>query len=138
MTDVTLERGIRRQPGTICDRCMSCVAGCSPGAIVHIREGKTVRIRIEDTTCEWADIDLGKCALSYHGGDAAMSPFIHKSFPGWNIDVTQLQMSEETAYKFGWTLSTASWRATDEFPEGADHRGARATEKVGRRRQLWG
>ncbi|NLS77501.1 MAG: hypothetical protein GXY76_09610 [Chloroflexi bacterium] len=118
ITDLELEPDPLVEPGTICDRCMSCVQGCAPRAIPHIREGKTVKIQIEDTVYEWGDIDLGKCALSYHGGDSSVSPFIHKSFPGWNIDVTQQEMSEEAAYKFGWSLSTSPWRATDEFPGG--------------------
>ena len=117
ITDAELEPTPLVKPGTICDRCMQCVRGC-PGAIPHIREGKTVKIQIEDYTYEWADVDLGKCTLMYHGGDPRTSPFLHKDFPGWKFEVTEQELSEEAAYKFAWTLSTARWRATDEFPSG--------------------
>lgn len=118
ITDLALEPDPLVEPGTICDRCMECVRGCAPGAIPHIKENRTVQIQIEDKTYLWGDVDMGKCALSYHGGDASMSPFIHKSFPGWNIDVSQQEMSEESAYKFAWTLSTQPWRVTAEDPSG--------------------
>lgn len=118
ITDLVLEPDPLVEPGTICDRCMECVRGCAPGAIPHIRERKTVQIQIGDKTYMWGDVDMGKCTLSYHGGDASVSPFIHKSFPGWNIDVSQQEMSEESAYKFAWTLSTQPWRATAEDPSG--------------------
>jgi len=118
ITDVPLEPDPLVAPGTICNRCMECVRGCPVGAIPHIREGKTIQVRIENYTYTWADIDLGKCALSYHGADSTMSPFIHKSLPGWNFDVSQQDLPEEAAYKIAWTLSTAKWRATKQFPSG--------------------
>lgn len=118
ITDMPLEPDPLLPPGTLCDRCMQCVKGCSACAIPHRKEQKTVRIRIEDYTYEWADVHMGRCTLSYHGGDAMNSPFIHRDFPGWNIDVTQQDMSEDAAYKFAWTLSTTGWRKSQEFPSG--------------------
>jgi len=118
ITDLALDPDPLLEPGTICRKCMQCVKGCPVMAIPHMREKRTVRIQIEDKVYEWGDVDMGKCTLSYHGGDATVSPFIHKSFPGWNIDVTQQEMSEEAAYKFCWTLSTTPWRETAEFPSG--------------------
>ncbi|HEX2998850.1 MAG TPA: hypothetical protein VHR86_01230, partial [Armatimonadota bacterium] len=103
ITDMPLEPDPLVEPGTMCNRCMQCVKGC-PGAIPHIKEGKTIKIQIEDKTYEWADVDMGKCTLMYHGGDPRTSPFIHKDFPGWEFDVTKQEMSEEAAYKFAWTL----------------------------------
>jgi len=82
------------------------------------REGKTVQIHIEDHTYTWADVDMGKCTLMYHGGDPRMSPFLHTSFPGLKFDITEQTMSEEEAYKMVWPLSTGRWRATEEFPSG--------------------
>ena len=117
ITDLDLEPDPLVPPGTICDRCMACVRGC-PEAIPHIREGRTVKIQIEDQIYEWGDIDLGKCTLGYHGGNSRVSPFIHKDFPGWSMDVAETDFSEEAAYKFCWTLSTRKWRATPEFPSG--------------------
>jgi hypothetical protein len=117
ITDLELEPDPLVPPGTLCARCMHCVQGC-PGAIPHIREGKTVSITIEGHTYTWADVDMGKCTLMYHGGDPRMSPFLHTSFPGLNFDVTAQTMTEEEAYKFAWTLSNGRWRATEEFPSG--------------------
>lgn len=118
ITDMELEPDPLLPPGTLCDRCMQCVKGCSACAIPHRKEQKTVKIRIEDYTYEWADVHMGRCTLSYHGGDAMNSPFIHRDFPGWNIDVTQQDMSEEAAYKFAWMLSQTGWRKSKEFPSG--------------------
>ncbi|MCE5323418.1 hypothetical protein LLG46_08925 [bacterium] len=117
ITDMPLEPDPLVEPGSICTRCMQCVKGC-PGAIPHIKEGKSVKVTIEDKTYEWGDVDMGKCTLIYHGGDSRVSPFIHKSFPGWNMDVTAQEMSEEAAYKFCWPMSTGAWRASSEFPSG--------------------
>jgi len=118
ITDLEVEPDPLVKPGSICKRCMECVKGCPSNAIPHIKEGKKVSIKIENYTYEWADIDLGKCTLSYHGGDSRVSPFIHKSFPGWNIDARKQNFSEEAAYKFCWSLSTGKWRKTEEFPSG--------------------
>lgn len=74
------------KPGSICKRCMECVNDCPSYAIPHIKENKKIQIKIDDYVYELADIHLGKCTLSYHGGDSRVSPFIHKDFPGWNID----------------------------------------------------
>jgi epoxyqueuosine reductase len=117
ITDAELEPTPLVEPGSICPRCMECVRGC-PGAIPHLRDKKTVKIQIEGKTYEWADVDMGKCTLMYHGGDPRTSPFLHKDFPGWKFDITEQELSEEAAYKFAWTLSSARWRATDEFPGG--------------------
>jgi ferredoxin len=117
ITDAELEPDPLVPAGTICPRCMACVSGC-PGAIPHIREGKTVSITIEDQVYEWGDVDMGKCTLIYHGGDPRVSPFLHRDFPGLSFDVEQQSMSEEAAYKMCWTLSLAKWRETEEFPSG--------------------
>ena len=117
LTDLELEPDPLVEPGTLCKMDMACVAGC-PGAIPHVKEGKFVEIRIEDKTYRWADVDMGKCTLMYHGGDPRVSPFIHKSFPGYEFDVTRQELSEEAAYKFCWPMSVNAWRKTPEFPEG--------------------
>lgn len=116
-TELPLEPDPLVEPGSVCDRCMACVRGC-PCAIPHIKENKTVSVTIEDKTYTWADIDLGKCTLGFHGGDASMSPFIHKAMPGWNVDVSKTEYSELGAYKFCWGLSFARWQVNSEFPEG--------------------
>ena len=117
VTDMPLEPDPLIEPGTICKRDMACVKGC-PGAIPHIREGRTIQVQIEDKVYEWADVHMGRCCLGFHGGNSSLSPFIHKSFPGWNIDAEQQDMPEDVAYKFCWTLSTGEWRKTEQFPSG--------------------
>jgi len=131
ITDLEVEPDPLVKPGSICKRCMECVKDCPSGAIPHIKEGKKVSIKIENYTYEWADIHLGKCTLSYHGGDSRVSPFIHKDFPGWNIDARKQDFSEEAAYKFCWTLSTGEWRKTEEFPSGYIIEGHKMIQKWG-------
>ena len=131
ITDLEVEPDPLVKPGSICKRCMECVKGCPSGAIPHIKEGKKVSIKIENYTYEWADIHLGKCTLSYHGGDSRISPFIHRDFPGWNIDARKQDFSEEAAYKFCWTLSTREWRKTEEFPSGYIIEGHKMIQKWG-------
>jgi len=118
LTDMPLEADPLVEPGSICDRCMLCVKGCLCGAIPHLREKKTVRVQIEDKVYEWGDVHMGKCTLSYHGGDPMMSPFMSKALPGFTFDVREQDVSEEVAYKFAWTMSTGGWRKTIEHPEG--------------------
>lgn len=117
ITDMPLEPDPLPEPRSICDRCMQCVRGC-PGAIPHMKEGRTVSIQIEDKVYEWADVDMGKCTLMYHGGDPRVSPFIHRDLPGYRFDVTEQEISEETAYKLAWPMSTGRWRKTEEHPSG--------------------
>jgi len=118
LTDAELQPDPLIEPGSLCDRCMACVKGCSPRAIPHVREGKTVRIRIEDKTYEWADVHLGRCTLGYHGGDPMLSPFMHKSLPGYRCNVAEQNLSENNAYKLCWPFSLDRWTPTDEDPSG--------------------
>ncbi|MCK4301074.1 MAG: hypothetical protein KAX80_16160, partial [Planctomycetes bacterium] len=117
ITDLELEPDPLVEPNSICTLCMACVAGC-PGAIPHIKEDKYVEITIEETTYRWADVDMGKCTLMYHGGDPRLSPFIPQALPGYHFDVMQQDLSEEAAYKFCWPMSLGTWRRTEEFPTG--------------------
>jgi ferredoxin len=118
ITDAELEPDPLLEPGTLCKRCMKCVPDCPSGAIPHIREGRTVSVKIEDKTYTWGDIQLGRCTLSYHGGDPTVSPFLHKSFPGYSFDASKQDISENMAYKMCWPLSLDGWGATDEDPSG--------------------
>ncbi|HQM34470.1 MAG TPA: hypothetical protein PKX85_18130, partial [Candidatus Hydrogenedentes bacterium] len=117
ITDAELEPDPLVEPESICDRCMACVQGC-PDAIPHRTEGRTVSIQIEDKTYEWADVHMGRCTLCYHGGDPRVSPFIHKTFPGYEFDVRKQDISEEAAYKLCWPFSLGKWRPTEEDPSG--------------------
>ena len=117
LTDLELPPDPLVEPGSICKMDMACVAGC-PGVIPHVKEGKFVEIQIEDKIYRWADLDIGKCTLAYHGGDPRVSPFIHKSFPGYHFDVMQQELSEDDAYKFCWPMSLGRWASTKDSPEG--------------------
>ena len=118
ITDAELAPDPLVEPGSLCNRCMACVKGCPSNAIPHIRENRTVKIKIEEKTYEWGDVHMGRCTLSYHGGDPTVSPFIHKTFPGYEFDAGKQDISEETAYKLCWPLSLNDWRPTDEDPSG--------------------
>lgn len=118
ITDAVLEPDPLIEPGSICDRCMICVEGCPSHAIPHRKENQTVKIRIADKEYEWGDVDMGRCTLSYHGGDPRVSPFIHHSLPGYEFDACKQKVSEDAAYKLCWPLSQGTWRATDEDPSG--------------------
>lgn len=118
ITDMELEPDPLVEPGSICDRCMACVPSCLSAAIPHKREGRTVRVRIGDKQYEWGDVDMGRCTLGYHGGDPRVSPFLHKTFPGYEIDVTKQNVTEDAAYKLCWPMAHGTWRRTAEDPSG--------------------
>jgi epoxyqueuosine reductase len=117
ITDLELEPDPLIEPGTLCQMDMACVSGC-PGAIPHVKEGRFVEIRIEDKTYRWGDVDMGKCTLVYHGGDPRVSPFIHRSLPGYEFDVTKQDVTETVAYKLCWPMSRGRWAPTVEDPAG--------------------
>lgn len=117
ITDLELEPDPLVEPNSICKLDMACVRGC-PDAIPHIKDGRSVEIKIEDKTYRWADVDMGRCTLAYHGGDPRTSPFIPRALPGYRFEVTRQHVSEETAYKFCWPMSLNRWRPTAEFPSG--------------------
>ncbi|MBM3213218.1 hypothetical protein FJZ33_13445 [Candidatus Poribacteria bacterium] len=85
---------------------MSCISDCPSGAIPHIKEEKFVEIEIEGQKIRWGDIDMGKCALSTHGGDRRVSPFLIKEYPNVIWDVKKMNFNEPEAYAFCWPLST--------------------------------
>jgi len=130
ITDLELEPDPLVEPNSICKLCMACVEGC-PGAIPHIKEDKTVQIKIQDKTYRWADVDMGRCTLCFHGGDPRLSPFIPNALPGYHFDVTKQKLSEEAAYKFCWPMSLGKWSKTAEFPSGYIIEGHAYLEKWG-------
>lgn len=118
ITEAELEPDPLVEPGSLCDKCMACVAGCTPGAIPHLREGKTISVDIEGKKYEWGDVQMGRCTLGYHGGDPMLSPFIHKSLPGYHCRVADQNISENNAYKMCWPMSLDRWSPTNEDPSG--------------------
>jgi len=118
ITDLELAPDPLVEPGSICNRCMACVKGCQANAVPHINEGRTVQVKIEDKVYEWGDIQLGRCTLGYHGGDPTVSPFLHKTFPGYEFDVTRQDVSEDDAYKLCWPRSLGTWRRSENDPSG--------------------
>jgi len=83
-----------------------------------VKEDKTVQIQIEDKVYDWGDVQMGRCTLGYHGGDPQVSPFLHKSFPGYEFDVRNQEVTEAAAYKLCWPRSLGTWRRTEEDPSG--------------------
>lgn len=65
LTEAEIEPDPLVEPGTLCDRCMSCVRECSGKAISTT---ESVKIKIEDKTIEWGKIDEYKCAIAFQGG----------------------------------------------------------------------
>lgn len=118
ITDAELQPDPLVEPGSLCSKCMACVKGCPSCAIPHVKDGKIVRIQIEDKTYEWGDVQMGRCTLSYHGGDPTVSPFIHKTFPGYDFDASKQNISEDQAYKMCWPFSRGAWRKTEEDDSG--------------------
>ncbi len=114
ITDAPLEPDPLVEPGSICDRCGSCIGGCQAYAIPRFDEGKVVRIQIEDKVYEWGDVHMGRCTLGFHGGDAQVSPFLHKTFPGRDFDVRKQDLTEEMAYKLVWPTSLGRWRRSED------------------------
>jgi len=118
LTDAELEPDPLCEPNSVCNLCMQCVEYCTGHCIPHIKEGKAIEVRIEDTTYRWADVDMGACCLTHHGLNKEASPFLARDCPGLRLDVTAQEMSEEEAYKLTHSIGTASWRKTREFPSG--------------------
>jgi len=58
----------------------------------------------EDGNPAWKDV-LRLTYDSYHGGDTRISPFLHKTFPGYDFDASKQSVSEDAAYKLCWPRS---------------------------------
>jgi epoxyqueuosine reductase len=115
LTDAELTPDPLIRPGTLCKRCMRCVADC-PGAAIPGRDGPVVRIRIDDQEYEWGDVHMGRCTATHHGINYRASPFFKHDFPGLDLDIARADISEELAYRIAYTLGLGTWRATHEFP----------------------
>ncbi|MCC7494133.1 MAG: hypothetical protein IT204_17370 [Fimbriimonadaceae bacterium] len=118
LTDLELEPDPLLPPNTLCDQCMGCWEGCPSDAIPHLNDNDIVRIQIEDHVYEWGNTHMGRCTLCYHGGDPQVSPFLQKTLPGWEFDVTTQDVTEDAAYKLCWPVAHGSWRRTAEDPSG--------------------
>ena len=117
LTDAVLEPDALVEPGTICKRCMKCVPDCPGNAIPRPGDRPSIKIHIEDKEYEWGDVHMGRCTATHHGINYKASPFMKRFFPGFNLDVTKSNMSEELAYKTAYTLALGGWgRTNPEFP----------------------
>ncbi len=119
LTDAELEPDPLVKSGTLCNKCMRCVKFCPGNAIPRPGERPPIKITIDDQEYEWGDVHMGRCTLTHHGLNWRASPFLAKDEPGFDLDVTRSNMSEEAAYKMTYPLAQAKWRKTDEFPGGA-------------------
>ncbi len=116
LTDAELEPDPLIKPGTLCKRCMKCVKGCPGGAIPKLKEKPPIQIKIDDQVYEWGDVHMGRCTATHHGMNREASPFLAKSCPGFDFDVRNSNISEETAYKMAYTLARGKWVPSQEFP----------------------
>jgi ferredoxin len=116
LTDAELEPDPLIEPGTLCKRCMKCVKDCPGGAIPKPGERPPIQIQIEGKTFEWGDVHMGRCTATHHGLNREASPFMAKACPGFNFDVRNSNISEETAYKMAYTLAHGKWVPSQEFP----------------------
>ncbi len=117
LTDAELEPDALIKPKTLCKRCMKCVKDCPGNAIPKNGEKETVKIHIDGQEYEWGDVHMGRCTATHHGINYKASPFMKRMFPGFNLDITQTNMSEEVAYKTAYTLALGGWgRSNPEFP----------------------
>ncbi len=71
LTEAELEPDPLVEPGTICDRCMSCVRECSGQAISAT---ESVKVNIAGKTIEWGKLDEYKCSLAFQGGRHDVAP----------------------------------------------------------------
>lgn len=116
LTDAELEPDPLMAPGSLCNRCMRCAKDCPGNAIPRPGARPPMRIQIENNTYEWGDVHMGRCTLTHHGLNREASPFLVKDAPGLDLRVRESNISEEAAYKLTYSLGTASWRSTREFP----------------------
>ena len=117
LTDAVLEPDALIKPKTLCKRCMHCVPDCPGNAIPGKKDRPSIKIHIDGQEFEWGDVCMGRCTATHHGINWKASPFLKRFFPGFNLDICNTTMSEETAYKTGYTLALGLWgRTNPEFP----------------------
>jgi len=73
ITDAPLEPDPIIEPGTLCDRCLECVAEC-PGDAISADRSVTCTVAGHDL--EWGELDEGRCAAVYQIGTPELSPFM--------------------------------------------------------------
>lgn len=88
ITDAPLEPDPLVEPGTLCDRCMRCVAEC-PGNALSADE--SVQVTLAGHEVEWGALDEERCAAVYQVGTREYSPFL----PEHVAEYIDTLMSEE-------------------------------------------
>jgi hypothetical protein len=107
MTDMELAPDPVMEPGTICDRCMSCVRECT-GQCIHPK--KTVKVVLAGKQVEWSDIDFKVCRRYFCGASKEYNPFITSPADeaGFNQDAHESQQYKVGAqYGYGRALEGA-------------------------------
>jgi len=80
LTEAELEPDPLVEPGTLCDRCMSCVRECSGKAISAT---ESVKVQVAGKTLEWGKLDEYKCSLAFQGGRDDVAPDGEEKAPGY-------------------------------------------------------
>jgi hypothetical protein len=65
LTEAELEPDPIYDGPALCNRCMACVTDCCGDAIPR---DKTVKVNVNGTELEWADLDCEKCDIAFRGG----------------------------------------------------------------------
>ena len=107
MTDLELEPDPVMEPGTICDRCMSCVRECT-GQCINPK--KTVKVTLAGKEVEWSDIDFKICSRFFCGASKEYNPFMTtpEDEAGFNQEVHKAQQYKVTPqYDYGRALEGA-------------------------------
>ncbi len=119
LTDAELEPDPILEPGTLCKRCMKCVKDCPGNAIPGKDEKPPIPIHLDGREYQWGDVHMGRCTATHHGINYKASPFLKRALPGFNLEITETDMSEEVAYRIGYTLAQGGWsRESPEVPPG--------------------
>lgn len=113
ITDVELEPDPILDPGTICNKCGSCVRMCPGNAVPPIKdEDKKITVEIGDKKITWGDVHMGRCTLTHHGFNNTISPFHKNAFPNMEFDAENSDVTEEEAYRLCYPMATAKWTKT--------------------------
>jgi ferredoxin len=72
LTDAELEPDPVMEPGTLCDKCMRCVAEC-PGALTA---KESLKVTVAGKEIEMSKLDPWYCAFAYASGLRELNPFL--------------------------------------------------------------
>ena len=118
MTDAELEPDPIIKPGTLCNQCGRCVIDCPGKAIPPARTiDKDLHINVGGEDIHWGDVDMGRCTMTHHGLNNRISPFLKKDLPNLEMDVQNMNITEEEAYRMTYTIAQGTWGSVYDQPD---------------------